>query len=125
MISQFCEFYRESCSHPLSLLFILLQIAHTSGFIKPRSLGEFKIVTNSSTIPEQPTKEKFSHFMDSQKNQSLNIWKLAVKSGLCHVELSSLGREDIDLEPGSIRVQRNLTSRGVFGSPKTSNHRAA
>ncbi len=57
--------------------------------------------------------------MNSESGQNQNMWKFAVYSGLRHGEIAALAWEDIDLEKGTVRVQRNLNSLGIFGSPKT------
>lgn len=103
----------------MSLLCSLLRFSYHSGFIKQKPYEGIKKLHKTRVKPDPLTKDEFSALMQSEKGQSLNMWKFAVYSGLRHGELAALAWEDIDLENGIVHVQRNLTIIGTFGPPKT------
>lgn len=74
----------------ISLLCTLLRFAHNSGFIKHKPFEGIRKLQKSKTIPDPLTKSEFAQLMQSEKGQSLNMWKFAVYSGLRHGELAAL-----------------------------------
>lgn len=103
----------------ISLLCTLLRFASHSGFIKHKPFDGVKKLQKTKTKPDPLGKEEFAKLMASEKGQSQNMWKLFIYSGLRHGEMAALAWEDIDLDAGTVHVQRNLTIMGMFGPPKT------
>lgn len=70
--------------------------------------------------PTPFSRSEFSQFIKACRNrQDVNFWTLAVYTGMRHGELTSLAWEDIDLDKGVIKVNRNITLKGLFKLPKT------
>lgn len=103
----------------ISLLCSLLRFAYHSGYIKNKPFEGIKKMQKTRSKPDPLSKSEFAELMASEKGQSQNMWKFAVYSGLRHGEIAALAWEDIDLDKGTVRVQRNLNILGMFGPPKT------
>ncbi|MBU9866775.1 site-specific integrase [Rahnella aceris] len=102
-----------------SLLNSLLRFAYRSGFITEKPFEGVKKLQKSRPKPDPLLKGEFDKLMSALSGQQKNLWQLAVYSGLRHGELAALAWEDIDLDAGTVKVQRNLTALGKFGPPKT------
>jgi len=103
----------------ISLLCTLLRFAHRSEFINSKPYEGVKKLRKIRVKPDPLNKEEFRQLMESEHGQNRNLWQFAIYSGLRHGELAALAWEDIDLETGTVHVQRNLTVLGTFGPPKT------
>lgn len=102
-----------------SLLCSLLRFAYRSGFITSKPFDDIKKLQKSRAKPDPLMRQEFEILLNTLKGQKRNLWQFAIYSGLRHGEIAALAWEDIDLEAGSVRVRRNLTSLGTFGPPKT------
>ena len=102
-----------------SLFNSLLRFAYRSGFINDMPFEGVKKLQKSRPKPDPLIKVEFSKLMSTLSGQPNNLWQFAVYSGIRHGELAALAWEDIDLEAGTVKVQRNLNALGHFGPPKT------
>jgi len=102
-----------------SLICQLLRYAHRSHYIALKPYEGISKLQKGKTAPDPLTQNEFSKLKLSLRGQQLNLWQVAVFTGLRHGELAALAWEDINLETGEIRVSRNLTAMGIFGPPKT------
>jgi integrase len=65
------------------------------------------------------TSEQVRHLLDAATGDRLEaLFVLAIHTGLRRGELLGLKWSDIDLDAGKLRVQRSLTPRRTFESPK-------
>jgi integrase len=66
------------------------------------------------------TSEQVKHLLDAAKGERLEaLFILAIHTGLRWGELLGLKWSDIDEQAGKLTVQRSLTPRRTFESPKT------
>ncbi len=106
----------------ISLLCSLLRFAYKYGFISGKPFEGFNKLHKVKVKPDPLTKQEFNLLAESERGQSLNMWTLAVYTGVRHGELAALAREDIDWEKGTAHIQRKLAAL----QPKTEivfNHR--
>lgn len=90
-----------------------------SNYLKEKPFENLKKLQKGFPDPDPLLKHEFTQLRLAISGQMLNLWQLAVYTGLRHGELCALAWEDVDLEKGEINVQRNITSLGTFGPPKT------
>lgn len=92
-----------------------------SGFIKTNPFDNVGHLTIERESPEPLELEEFEQLISHKKinNQTINLWTIAVYTGLRHGELCALAWEDIDLENKILTVRRSLTSKNRFKVPKT------
>ncbi|HGR4958677.1 TPA: tyrosine-type recombinase/integrase [Klebsiella aerogenes] len=103
----------------MSLLCSLLRLAYRSHFIDDPVYEGISSLKKSRNTPDPLLPGEFAAFLKTVPEYAINLWILAVYTGLRHGEICSLAWEDIDLVKGEIRVCRNITNRGVFVPPKT------
>ena len=81
------------------------------------SVGKLK---REKVRPDPLTQDEFTRFIGACLNQqAINMWTLAVYTGLRHGEIAALAWEDIDLDAGTLTVRRNWTSVKQYTLPKT------
>jgi integrase len=103
----------------ISQLCRMLKFAYMSNYIQHTPFENVKMLKKSSLDPDPLMKEELSLLSEQWTGQSLNLWMLAVYSGLRHGELTGLAWEDVDLEKGEVHVQRTISLAKQFGPPKT------
>ncbi|MDA8480034.1 site-specific integrase [Citrobacter sp. Awk 4] len=69
--------------------------------------------------PDPFLQREFEIFLNTAPSKQKHMWQIAFYTGVRPGELCALAWEDIDLEKGEIRINRNLTQQGIFGPPKT------
>ncbi|MFV0574796.1 MAG: tyrosine-type recombinase/integrase [Vibrio sp.] len=94
--------------------------AANNGYCDESILRGVKELKLDKKKPKPFTRDEFKTFISACRHQQdINFWTVAVFTGMRHGELASLAWEDIDLEKGTITVNRNITLKGLFKLPKT------
>lgn len=97
-----------------------LGFASNNGYCDEAILRGVRELRIDKKKPTPFSKSEFESFISACRHrQDVNFWTLAVYTGMRHGELTSLAWEDIDLEKGTIKVNRNITLKGLFKLPKT------
>jgi integrase len=98
----------------------MFQYAADHGYVKINPFGSIGPLKKAKVIPDPLGRDEFLRFRDAcRSRQALNLWTIAVYTGVRHGELVSLAWEDVDLKAGTMSVRRNLTIQGEFTLPKT------
>lgn len=103
----------------ISLLCQILRFAYRSKFISDKPFEFIPKLKKDRKKPDPLQRDEYSALVLSVTGQDRNLWQFAINAGLRHGELAALAWEDIDLEAGKVRIQRNLTHQGDFVPPKT------
>ncbi|MCE9870310.1 MULTISPECIES: site-specific integrase [Hafniaceae] len=97
-----------------------IKFGFDNGYLNEDPGAAVNKLKRSKVRPDPLSQDEFARLIRSCRNeQSINIWTLAVYTGLRPGELASLAWEDIDLEAKSLTVRRNWTSTKQYTLPKT------
>lgn len=98
----------------------VFQFAINNDYCHSNVITGIKELKQRKKPPVPLSQDEFSRLIAACLNdQDVNLWTIAVYTGMRHGELLSLAWEDIDLISGTITVNRNLTLKGTFKPPKT------
>lgn len=103
----------------IRILCAMLKFAKRSQVISHSPFAEITALKLSQKAPDPLTREEYEQFVEVLPAPVINLWKLAIYSGLRHGELCALAWNDVDLKRGTISVSRNLNNYDQFGPPKT------
>lgn len=104
----------------IRVLCAMLRFAKVSQLITHSPFENIVSLRLSKKAPDPLSQEEFSLLMARLPKSVVNLWKVAIYTGMRHGELCALSWDDVDLEAGKIHVRRNLNNYDQFGPPKTS-----
>ncbi len=94
-------------------------LAVKSGYIESNPFSGIELLSNNIDGPDPLEHEEFNALIGSTSNeQQKNMFSVAVYTGMRTGELCALAWEDVDLEKGIIRINRNVTIERKFTTPK-------
>ncbi|WMY76403.1 site-specific integrase [Buttiauxella selenatireducens] len=97
----------------------MFKFAQMSNYIHHLPHDNVKTLKKTSRDPDPLMKDEFESLSRYWKGSALNMWILAVYSGLRHGELTGLAWEDVDFDNGEVHIGRTITLAKQFGPPKT------
>lgn len=104
----------------MGLMAEIFQYAVKNGYATENPFSGISKLKKAKREPDPLTTDEFIRFIRACKHQQMiNLWSLAVYTGMRHGELCALSWEDIDLKVGTLTVRRNLTQVNEFTLPKT------
>ncbi|ALX93313.1 integrase [Serratia fonticola] len=97
-----------------------IKFGYDNGYIDADPGIAVNKLKRSKVRPDPLSQDEFARLIAACRNeQSVNLWTLAVYTGLRHGEIAALAWEDIDLQAGTLTVRRNWTSVKQYTLPKT------
>ena len=103
----------------ISVVCQMLRFAHRSRFITDKPYEHIQKLHKDRKKPDPLQRDEYAKLMLSITGQDRNMWQFAINAGPRHGEIAALAWEDVDLDSGTVHIQRNLTRIGGFVPPKT------
>src|SRR5471030_1300658 len=98
----------------------VFKFATANGYLVENPGDTVNKLKRSKVHPDPLTREEFERLTAACLNeQTLNLWTIALYTGLRHGELCAVAWEDVDLAAGELMVRRNWTSVKQYTLPKT------
>ncbi|MDN2486375.1 site-specific integrase [Kosakonia sacchari] len=98
----------------------MFRFAKQNGYIERNPFDGIDPLRKIKAEPDPLTRDEYHRLLEAcPSEQIMNLWILAVNTGLRHGEICALAWEDIDLKKGTITVSRNIAIKGHFTPPKT------
>ncbi|EOC0433286.1 DUF3596 domain-containing protein [Cronobacter dublinensis] len=104
----------------MAVMLEMLKFAEKNGYTGGKVISDVKPLRKSRSEPDPLSKDEFVRMLAMANHpQIINLWILAVSTGMRHGEICALAWEDIDTTDWTIKVQRNLAISDHFTPPKT------
>lgn len=104
----------------MAVMLEMLKFAERNGYTNGPVISDIRPLRKSKSEPDPLTKDEFVRLLQATNHkQTMNLWILAVSTGMRHGEICALAWEDVDTVNWTIKVNRNLSISDHFSPPKT------